>query len=98
MKALIICSPLLLLSGCSSLSSEHVQTIAEVLSKQVTDGNLTQAQFDAVMGALQGIVSGDWTAVLVEIANGALTLAAGYLGIRYWRGPVTARKGLPPSS
>lgn len=96
MKPLIVCSPLLLLCGCGALTSDHVASIQKVLSDQVTQGNLTQAQFDSVMGSLAGLAAGDWTAMLLEIANGVLTLAAGYFGVRWWRGPVTARKGLPP--
>jgi hypothetical protein len=98
MKPLIVCSPLLLLCGCSALPSEHVETIQKVLADQVAKGNLTESQFESVMGALAGLAAGDWTSMLMEIFNGVITLAAGYLGVRFWRGPVTARKGLPPQA
>ena len=96
LKLLILCCPLLLLGGCGALSSEHVETISAVLANLVAEGSMTQEQFDMVMGALQGIASGDWVSIFKEIASGAMTLVAGYFGIRFWRGSPTARKGAAP--
>ena len=87
-------APLALLCSCS-LTGEHVQTVADVLSQQVRDGVMTQAQMDQVVGALRGISSGDWS-WLVDVGEAVATLVLGYFGIRYWRGPVTARKGVAP--
>lgn len=86
----------LCLSGCA-LTGEHVQTVADVLSQQVRDGAMTQAQMDQVLGALRGISSGDWS-WLVDVGEALATLVLGYFGIRYWRGPVDRRKGLPPEA
>lgn len=88
--------PLLLLTGCGTFTNEHVQTIQAVLQDQVSNGNMTQAQFEAVMNALSGIAEGDWPRILLDIGETLLTLVLGYFGIRYWRGSPTARKGLAP--
>ena len=95
-KTAAYCSPLLLLCSCGVLTSEHVDTIQKVLADQVTKGNLTKEQFESVMGALVGLASSDWTSALLELLNGALTLVAGYFGVRWWRGPISSRKGEPP--
>ena len=97
-KTAVCCSPLLLLCGCGVLTSEHVGTIQKVLADQVANGNLTQDQFNSIMGALSGLASSDWTSAMLELLNGALTLVAGYFGVRWWRGPVMSRKGLPPTT
>ena len=96
LKTAFFCSPLLLLCSCGALTSEHVDTIQKVLADQVTKGNLTKEQFESVMGALVGLASSDWTSALLELLNGALTLVAGYFGVRWWRGPISSRKGEAP--
>lgn len=92
----VACPLSLVLSSCS-MTSEHLQTIQQVLEEQVKGGNLTAAQFDAVMAALRGIAGGDWTPLVTKLLDGILTLAAGFLGIHYWRGPISARKGASPA-
>ena len=90
-----VCLCITFLSSCS-MTAEHLKTIEEVLAEQVKSGSMTSIQFDAIMASLVGVAAGDWEPVLMKILDGVLTLAAGYVGVRWWRGPITGRKGTAP--
>lgn len=88
--------PVLVLVACAT-SPETAKKIQDVLDGLVKNGTLTPAQADIVLKALTAGGSGiDWTGILNSAIQIALAVAGSLLGVRFWRGPITNRKGLPP--
>ena len=84
---------LLALAACNTLTPDQQGAIGTVLGDMYREGKLTADHYQALLSALQ---TGRMDQ-LIEIATevGASIVLA-LLGVRVWRGPITARKGIPP--
>lgn len=84
----------LVLTGC--FSPEQVQATRDSLQPLVESGHMTQATLDQIVATMQATTAYGWTQLKNDLIQTGITLAAGFLGIRQWRGSTTARKGNAP--
>lgn len=76
-------------AGCSALSPDQVSSIVETVRER---------HGPEVAEQVARALSGDWRGVALEIGRTAVDVALALLGVRVWRGSVTARRGLPPGA
>lgn len=84
---------LLALAACNTLTPDQQGAIGTVLGDMYREGKLTADQYQALLSALQ---TGRMDQ-LIEIATevGAAVVLS-LLGVRAWRGPIMARRGVAP--
>lgn len=80
------------LVSCSWLDPAASAAARGALEQMLRDGVISQAQFDALVAALDG--GGGWRSKLETAAEIALAVGGSLFGVRLWRGPITARRGL----
>ena len=83
----------LVLASCSFLSDEQKQLALEGINELVKKGTFTEQQADALRAV---IIGAPWRETLGAIGSAIGSIVTTFLGIYVWRGPTTARKGLPP--
>ena len=85
----------LALFACTALSPAEQQELARLILEN-QQGQLTQAQVERLYQLLQQSQTGeiDWNAIGAGVAG----IVGSLLGVRVWRGPITARKGSAPSN
>lgn len=84
---------LLILCACNALSPGQQDAVGAVLGDMLRDGRLTQQQYEALLGALR---TGNWQAVTDTAIEVGASVVLALLGVRAWRGPITARRGIAP--
>ncbi len=84
---------LLALTACNALSHEQQGAIGAVLTDMLHEGKLTPQQYEALLGALQ---TGNWQNVIDVAVEVGAAVVLSLLGVRAWRGPITARRGIAP--
>lgn len=74
------------LTGCAMLNPQQKENVRTALSQMQHDGQISSAQYDALISALDtGNMSQFWSMLLAM----GLTLGGSLLGVRIQRGPVT---------
>lgn len=86
----------LLLMGCAGLSAEQRSSVAQVFAEMLAEGQITQGQYDTLMAALQDAGGDWWMDVVATLAEIGVAVGGSLLGVRWWRGSTTARKGALP--
>lgn len=82
---------LLCLTACSVLSPEQKASLLQYAQSELAAGRMTQAQYEALLSALEG--GRDWIGSVVEVVTG---VGLSLLGVTWLRGPVGNRRGLEP--
>lgn len=95
-RALLCIALPLLLVGCAGMSAEQADAVRAVLEEMLSKGQLTQSQFDSLSLLLQP--TPDWLGVLSSVGETLISVVLALLGVKVWRGGITARKGAPPAS
>lgn len=83
--------------ACSVLTPEQKANVRTTVQSEYEAGNITQAQRDAAIEALDSDEPFDWSILGLVGANLALALLGAPLAVRVHRGPATQRVGLPAS-
>lgn len=91
----IIATCLFVFASCSVLSSPQRERVRAQIQQEYQDGNITAAQRDAAIEALDKDEPFDWEALGLVGLNLMLALVGGPLVVRKMRGPPTQRVGLP---
>lgn len=78
-RVLLFVSVCLIFSSCA-MSPEAKQQAISTLNDMMTNGQITQSQFDSLLAALQG---GGLRSVLGDVADGVVAVALSWLG---WKG------------
>lgn len=80
-----------MLVSCTILGADERQQALSALAEMLAAGTITQSQYDALVAALSGGGWGEFLRIGGEVALGIL---GSLLGVRIWRGPIGARRGL----
>lgn len=97
MKTILTLLCCLLFTACSILTPEQKASVRTSLGDEYTAGNITRAQYDAAIEALDKDEPYDWSALGIVGANVLLTLLGAPLVVRAQRGPPTQKVGLAAS-
>lgn len=89
----LVASVLLVLTACNALSPGQQDAVGAVLGDMLRDGRLTQQQYEALLAALQ---TGNWQHVTDTAIEVGASVVLALLGVRAWRGPINARRGVAP--
>lgn len=79
------------------LTPQQKESVRQTVEDEYREGNLTRAQRDAAIDALDNDEPFDWETLGIVGANILLGLVGGPLIVRKMRGPATQRVGLPAS-
>lgn len=93
----LYCLLLAFLPACSVLSPQQRDNVRWTIEEEYAAGNITQAQRDAAIEALDKDEPFDWSVLGLVGANLALALIGAPIAVRVHRGPPTQRVGLPAS-
>lgn len=93
----LLCLLVLFVPACSLLSAQQRDNIRDMIGIEYREGNITRAQRDAAIEALENDQPFNWSALGIAGINAALALIGGPLIVRRIRGPATQRVGLPKS-
>ena len=83
------------LAACNTLTPDQQSAIGTVLGDMYRDGKLTGDQYQALLQALQTGRVDQLISIATEV-GAAIVLSL--LGVRAWRGPITARRGVAPGA
>lgn len=97
MIRLALCVLLALLASCSMFTREQRDTMREAINQEYQDGNITAAQRDAALEAIDSDEPFDWEGLGYAAINAALGGLLGFGAVRVQRGRPTQRVGLPAS-
>lgn len=86
--------PLLLALGACATAAQSAEP---VLRQLLTDGKITQEQFDALMAALANSGGEDWLSIVGKIGGVLATIVFSYLGITKAPTVVKALKAPKPT-
>lgn len=84
-------------TACAMLTPEQKASIRTTVQSEYELGNITQAQRDATIEALDNDKPIDWTTLGLVGMNILLGLVGGPMVVRMNRGPATQKVGLPQS-
>jgi len=93
----LLCGLVAVLPGCSVFSPEQKASLRQTIQSEYDAGNMTAAQRDAALEALEQDQPIDWETLGIVGLNAALALIGGPMIVRKVRGPATQRVGLPQS-
>lgn len=93
MKAILLL--ILLLPSCALLSEHDRMAARALLQREYEAGNLTAAQRDAGIEAIESGSGFDWEGLGFFGINALLALVGGPFLVRRMRGPPTQKVGLP---
>lgn len=96
MMRVCIVAVLVLCAGCAWMDPDQAAAVRQVLEEMLARGQITEGQFEALTQLLQP--KPDWLGVLGSIGETVLSVVLALLGVKWWRGGITARKGAPPVS
>ena len=91
----VLCALIAVLPGCGILTPEQKASVRQTVQSEYEAGNMTAAQRDAALEALESDQAFDWTTLGVIGANIALALIGGPAIVRLQRGQPTQKVGLP---
>lgn len=94
---LFLSALIVLLPGCSMLSPQQRDAARQTVEDEYQAGNLTRAQRDAAVEALDNDEPFDWETLGIVGLNLVLGLVGGPLVVRKMRGAPTQKVGLPES-
>lgn len=83
--------------ACSVLTPQQRAAAKEQIESEYLSGNITQAQRDAAIEALDNDAPVDWETLGIVGVNLIMALVGGPLIVRRIRGPATQKVGLPAS-
>jgi hypothetical protein len=92
-----LCLVLLFSAACSMLTPQQRDNARGTVEQEYLAGNLTRAQRDAAIEALDNDEPFDWTTLGVVGINLAMALVGGPMVVRYQRGKPTQKVGIPAS-
>ena len=87
----------LLLAACQALSPDQKSRMHMMLDDSLRYGEITQAQHDAAIEAIDNDKPFDWEGLGFVGLNMLLALLGGPMVVRTMRGPPTQKVGLPSS-
>lgn len=93
----VLSALIIVLPGCSMLTPQQRDNVKAQLQDDYAAGNITLAQRDAAIQALDSDKPFDWATLGVVGANIALALVGGPMIVRLQRGQPTQKVGLPAS-
>lgn len=89
---------LILMLFMTACMGPQADAVRDVFAQLLAEGKITQAQFDTLSHAL---TSSDWSSFWSQVAAVGLSIGGAWLGVplvtNLTRGPISARKGLPPA-
>lgn len=85
------------LPGCALLTPQQKSGVRQTVESEYAAGNISKAQRDAAIEALDNDKPFDWATLGVVGMNLALSLLGAPALVRLQRGPATQRQGLPAS-
>lgn len=94
---LILCVLVVLLPGCSMLTPQQRDQARLTVEDEYQAGNITRAQRDAAIEALDKDEPVDWEGLGFAGLNLVMALVGAPLIVRKMRGPPTQLRGLPES-
>lgn len=92
-----LCLCIVFLPGCQALTGQQRDSVRAYVQYEYEAGNLTAAQRDAAIEALDSDEPIDWANLGLIGANIALALVGGPMIVRMQRGRPTQKVGLPSS-
>ena len=95
MKSLILCAMLALCASCSMFSPQERNAIRATIQQEYEAGNITAAQRDVAIEAIDRDEPVDWEGLGIGAINIALAALGAAGVVRIQRGPPTQRVGLP---
>lgn len=96
-NALFLSVLIVLLPGCGMLSPQQRDAARQTVEDEYDAGNITRAQRDAAVEALDNDEPFDWETLGIVGLNIMLGLVGGPMVVRKMRGPSTQKVGLPES-
>ena len=97
MKRLLLCALVFLCASCSMLTQQERGALRGSVVEAYEDGNITLAQRDAALEAIDRDEPVDWEGLGMFGLNAALALLGAPLIVRAQRGSPTQKVGLPAS-
>lgn len=91
----VLCALIAVLPGCSVLTPKQQSAVRQTIEEEYRNGNITKAQYDAAIEALDSDQPFDWTTLGIVGANIAMALVGGPFIVRLQRGRPTQKVGLP---
>lgn len=93
----LLCVLLVILPGCSVLTPQQKSNVRQTVEQEYHAGNLTRAQYEAAIEALDNDKPFDWESLGFVGMNILLALVGGPMVVRLQRGQPTQKVGLPAS-
>lgn len=97
MKRLLFAAGIAMCAGCSIFTPQERNAIRATIQQEYEAGNLTAAQRDIAMEALEKDEPFDWEGLGFAAINVALAAMGAAGVVRIQRGPPTQKVGLPTS-